>query len=190
MEMQLDTRKQFTIGGLLALIVAVTQGHHFATVVNLPPATWTAFFLAGFYVRRATMFFALLAEVVLIDYFAITVGGVSSFCVSPAYAFLLPSYGALWFCGRWYANRHQFNFTTLPALVGSLAVGVTLAEVFSSGGFYFFSGRFAETSLAEFGSRLMMYFPQTLQSFAFWVGVAVIVHVAFALTMGNTKRHA
>jgi hypothetical protein len=188
--MQLDKRKQLAIGGLLALLVAATQGHHFASLTNLPPATWAVFFLAGFYVRRTAMFFALLAEVVVIDYFAVTVGGISSFCISPAYAFLLPAYAVLWFTGRWYANRHQFSLTTLPALGVSLAVGVTLAEIFSSGGFYFFSGRFAETSLNEFGSRLAMYFPQTLQSFAFWMSVAIIVHATFALTLGNEKRHA
>lgn len=188
--MQPDQRKQLAIGGLLAILVAVTQGHHFASLANLPPAAWAAFFVAGFYVRRAAMFFILLAEVVAIDYFAVTVGGVSSFCVSPAYAFLLLAYGTLWLTGRWYGHRYQFKLSTLPALGASMVAAISVAELFSSGGFYFFSGRFAETSLSEFSSRLAMYFPQTLQSFAFWMSVAIIVHTAFTLTVGNAKRHA
>jgi hypothetical protein len=183
-----DNRKQLGIAAIIALLVATTHGHHFASALHLPPATWVAFFLAGFYVRRAWVFAALLAEVVLLDYVAVSVGGVSAFCVSPAYGFLLPAYGSLWLAGRWFAARYCFDWNTLPALGASLLSSVMLAEVFSSGGFYFFSGRFADTSLAEFGGHLLKYFPYSLQSFAFWIGVAVAVHVAFALTQSG-KRH-
>lgn len=188
--MNLDTRKQYGIAAVLALLVAATHGHHFGSLLHLPPATLAVFFAAGFYVRRAWVFAALLAEVVAIDYFAITVGGVSSFCVSPAYGFLLPAYGTLWMAGNWYAKRYSFNVSTLPMLGASLLGSVTLAEIFTSGGFYFFSGRFVDTSLAEFASRLAKYFPHTLQSFAFWVGVAIIVHVAFVLTRANARHQA
>jgi len=188
--MNLDTRKQYGIAAILALLVAATHGHHFGSLLHLPPATWAVFFAAGFYVRRAWVFVALLAEVVVIDYFAINVGGVSSYCASPAYGFLLPAYGTLWMAGHWYAKRYSFKVNTLPALGASLLGSVALAEIFTSGGFYFFSGRFADTSLAEFTSRLVQYFPYTLQSFAFWVGVAVIVHAAFVLTRASASRPA
>jgi hypothetical protein len=188
--MNLDKRHQIWIGIALGLVVAATHGHHFATALNLPPATWVVFFLAGFYLRSAWGFGALLAEVVAIDYLAVAFGGVSAFCVSPAYGFLLPAYATLWLAGRWFAKRYSFSLRALPALAVSLAASVTLAEIFTSGGFYFFSGRFAETSLAEFGTRLVQYFPHTLQSFAFWVGVALIVHVAFALVRGEARKQA
>lgn len=186
--MNLQKRQAFWVGAVLVALIAATHGHHFATALHLPPATWVAFFLAGFYVRRAALFLALLAEVVLIDYIAVSYGGVSAFCVSPAYGFLLPAYGSLWLAGRWYARHYRFDASTLPALGASLLGGVTLAELFSSGGFYFFSGRFADTSLSGFAARLAQYFPQTLQSFAFWAAVAIAVHVAFALTQAG-KRH-
>jgi hypothetical protein len=185
-----NNRKQFGIAAILALLVAATHGHHFASAQHLPPATWAVFFLAGFYVRRAWIFAALLAEVVLIDYVAVTAGGVSAFCLSPAYGFLLPAYGSLWLAGRWYAARYSFNLNTLPALGASLLVSVSLAEAFSSGGFYFFSGRFADTSLTEFGSRLLMYFPYSLQSFAFWAGVTIAVHVVLTLSQSGKQHHA
>jgi len=183
-----DNRKQLGIATILALLVAATHGHHFASALHLPPATWAVFFLAGFYVRRAWVFAALLAEVVILDYVAVTAGGVSAFCVSPAYGFLLPTYGALWLAGHWYATRYRFAWNTLPTLVASLFGSVALAEVFSSGGFYFFSGRFADTSLAEFGGRLLAYFPYSLQSFAFWIGIAIAVHVALRAVRGDTMN--
>jgi hypothetical protein len=185
-----DNRKQFGIAAILALLVAATHGHHFASALHLAPATWAAFFLAGFYVRRAWAFTLLVVEVVALDYFAVTTGGVSAFCLSPAYGFLLPAYGSLWLAGRWYAARYRFAWNTLPVLTASLLAGVALAEIFSSGGFYFFSGHFADTSLAEFGSRLLMYFPYSLQSFAFWAGVAIAVHVALTLSQSGSKHHA
>lgn len=188
--MTTDNRKQLGIGAMLALLVAATHGHHFATALHLPPATWAVFFLAGFYVRRAWVFAALLAEVVVIDYFAVNVGGVSSFCLSPAYGFLLPAHASLWLMGRWFAKRYSFSLSALPALGASLLGSVTLAEMFSSGGFYFFSGRFADTSRAEFGTRLLQYFPQSLASFAFWMGIAIAVHVALTLSQSGKHHHA
>jgi hypothetical protein len=185
-----DNRKQLGIGAALALLVAATHGHHFASALHLPPATWAVFFLAGFYVRRAWIFAALLAEVVLIDYVAVTAGGVSAFCLSPAYGFMLPAYGTLWLAGRWYAARYSFNAGTLPALGASLLVSVTFAEIFSSGGFYLFSGRFADTGLTEFGGRLVQYFPYSVQSFAFWIALALAVHIAFTLARPNARHQA
>lgn len=185
-----DNRKQLGIGAALALLVAATHGHHFASALHLPPATWAVFFLAGFYVRRAWIFAALLAEVVVIDYVAVTAGGVSSFCLSPAYGFMLPAYGTLWLAGRWYAARYSFSAGTLPALGSSLLVSVTFAEIFSSGGFYFFSGRFVDTSLTEFGGRLVQYFPYSVQSFAFWIALALVVHIVFTLARPNARHQA
>jgi hypothetical protein len=185
--MSLDNRKQLGIGAALALLIAATHGHHFASVLHLPPATWAVFFLAGFYLRRGWVFAALLAEVVVLDYVAVAFGGVSAFCVSPAYGFLLPAYGTLWLAGHWYAKRYNFNASTLPALGVSLLGSVTLAELFSSGGFYFFSGRFVDISLAEFGGRLVKYFPYSLQSFAFWMGIAIAVHVVLRAISNNTR---
>lgn len=188
--MTLETRKQLGILTVLALLIAATHGHHFATVLHLPPATWAVFFLGGFYLRRAWMFAALVAEVVLLDYFAVTVGGVSTFCVSAAYGFMLPAYGTLWLAGSWLAKRYSFSPRVLPALGASLLASATLAEIFTSGGFYFFSGRFADTSVVEFGTRLLKYFPQSLSSFAFWMGVAVAVHIALSLVRGDARKHA
>ncbi|MGH8590136.1 MAG: hypothetical protein ACREXX_12665, partial [Gammaproteobacteria bacterium] len=122
---------------------------------------------------------------------AIAFGGVSSFCMSPAYGFLLPAYGALWLAGRWYAVRHRFAFSTLLPLAASVVIGGVVSELFSSGGFYFFSGRF-EPNLAEFGTRIVRYFPSSLATLAFYVAVAAIVHAALGAVRlsGARERRA
>lgn len=176
----LTPRHQIMIGVVLVALLAATRGQHFATLQHLPGASWAVFFLAGVYLRPLWVFSALIATVTLLDYSAVTWGGASTFCITPAYAFLLPAYGALWFAGRWYAQRHRATMTTMVPLTFSLLASALLCELFSSGGFYFLSGRFAQTSLMEFGERLVKYFPNDLSSLAFYVGVTAVIHTALA----------
>ncbi len=186
--MTLDKRTQLWIGLALIALLAVTRGHHFASITHLPSASWAVFFLAGFYLRRGWIFLALLAEAAIIDFASITYGGVSSFCVTPAYGFLLPAYGTLWLAGRWLASRYSFHWSALLPFALAVVAGTTLSELFSSGGFYFFGGRYVDPTMAEFGVRLMKYFPKMLSSFAFWIGIATAIHVAFALVRGQQQR--
>lgn len=182
--MNLDKRTQFLIGFVLVALMAVTRGHHFASLENLPSASWAVFFLAGFYLRSTWAFALLLGEAVVLDYAAITYGGVSSFCVTPAYGFLLPAYGSLWLAGRWFAGRYRLQWSALLPFAAAFLLGAATAELFSSGGFYFFGGRYVDPTLAEFGSRLVQYFPRMLSSFAFWIATASIVHLAFVFASG------
>jgi hypothetical protein len=174
-------RTTLAIALTLAALMAATRSHHFATVTHLPDASWAVFFLAGFYLRPLWTFPALLVLAGISDYVAIGQFGVSDFCVSPAYGFLLPAYGALWFAGRWYARRYRFHVATLLPLTVAVLAGTALSELLSSGGFYFFSERFAETSLATFGGRLIEYFPQSLEGMGLYVGAAAIAHIFLGL---------
>ncbi len=63
-----------------------------------------------------------------------------------------------------------------------------LCEVFSSGGFYFLSGRFAETGLVTFAQRLAQYFPPSLTAMGFYVVVAAIGHAALGAVRGSGTR--
>jgi flagellar biosynthesis protein FliQ len=175
------SRTSLIIGLVLATFMAATRSHHFATLTHLPDASWAVFFLAGFYLRPLWIFPALLALAGVSDYVAISQFGVSDFCVSPAYGFLVPAYGALWLAGRWYARRYRFHVATLLPLTVAVLAGAALAELLSSGGFYFFSGRFVETSFAEFGARLFQYFPQALEGLAIYAGAAAIAHALLGL---------
>ncbi len=178
----LTFRQQTAVGVLLALVMAATRSHHWATLHALPDASWAVFFLAGVYLRAFWVVPALMLEAALVDYVAITWGGVSSFCVSPAYVALIPAYGVLAYGGHLYARGHRFAPAALPALAGWAAGSAFLAELFSSGGFYFFSGRFADPTLGEFIPRLVKYFPQALSSMALYLGLALLVHTAVAVS--------
>ena len=181
----LSARNQLLVGLLLALTMVATRLQHACGAGHILDASWAVLFLGGFYLRSSWAFAALMAEAVLVDLAAITWGGVSSVCISPAYALLLPAHGALWLAGRWYAAHYRPTSSTLPTLAGSLFVGTALAELIASGGFYLFSGRFAEISLAGFGGRLVEYFPTSLEGTALYVGLAAIAHMAVLSLRGT-----
>ncbi len=185
----LTLRQQTLIGLLLAAFMAATRSHHFAGLHHLPDASWAVFFLAGLYLRAAWAFAALSLLAVASDYVAITWGGVSSFCVSPAYVMLLPAYGALWLAGRWYAGHHSERIATLAPLALAALGGAAVCELISSGSFYFFSGRFADPTLAEFLPRLAKYFPHSLSTLAMYLGAAALAHAALAV-LGRRKAQA
>ncbi|SFI29099.1 hypothetical protein [Nitrosomonas sp. Nm34] len=175
----LSTRNQMGIGLALVSLMIITRGHHFASLHNLPDASWLIFFLAGVYLRSAWPLLGFLALGGWLDFAAYTWGGVSGFCLTPAYVFLLPAYTSLWLAGRWYAHRHQYALRTLMPLSLSMLTGLTLCELFSSGGFYFFSGRFESTTWAEFAERSIKYFPMYIESFLIYAGIAIVMHAAW-----------
>lgn len=178
-------RLQIPIGLILAALLFVTREQHFATLHSLPSASWAVFFLAGVYLRPAWVFSALFVFTWGIDFAPHLLSGASlteivsggkAFCLTPAYFFLLPAYGALWLAGRWYAGRYRFSWTTLAPLAFAVIISTGICEVISSGSFYFFSGRFAEPTFTEFGGRLLKYFPYSLSSIVFYVGIATAMH--------------
>lgn len=174
--MTLSLRAQIVLGFTLVTLMAATRGHHFGALESIPTASWAVFFLAGIYLSSRWVFPALLAEAALLDFAAVTWGGVDSFCVSPAYGFLLPAYGMLWASGRWYARHHQEKVTTLLPLALSVCVGSALCEFISSGSFYFFSGRFEDTNLIQFASRFVTYLPGSFSAVLFYTSIACGIH--------------
>lgn len=63
-----------------------------------------------------------------------------------------------------------------------------VAEILSSGGFYFLGGRFADPTLAGFVPRLIDYFPLTLESTLVWTAVAVLAPRAVVGWPGRAAR--
>lgn len=173
---------------LLALLMLATRGHHDFTPVHLPDASWAIFFLAGLYLPARWPFATLFLLAAAIDYVAITWGGVSSFCVTAAYLFLVPAYAALWFAGRSYAGRESLSWRDLMPLSLYALAGILVCELISSGGFYFFSGRFVEPNLSEFAGRLITYLPVNLRVSALYLVLAAMVHALFSLARGKWSR--
>jgi hypothetical protein len=165
------------IAVLLAALMAATRYHHFGSSTYLPDASFAVFLLAGFYVRSPWAPVLLLIEAALIDSVTIA-GGVSAFCVTPAYAFLIPAYGALWLGGRIYSRLHRWAWPTLLPLSAVVLVSVTLALLISSGSFYLFSGYFPEMNALEYADRVAKYFPAYLASTCLYVAIAAGVQTA------------
>lgn len=182
--------QSLAIALVIAMMVIVTRGHHFASIDFLPSASYAAFFIAGVYLSSVWAFIGLLALCAGLDMAAVTWGGVSNFCVTPAYGFLLPAYGTMWLAGRWMAANTQWQLSSLFKLTGVVVAASAIAEVFSSGGFYFFGGRYPDPTVVEFGARLIKYFPKQLEAITFWVVVALIAHVAFGLTKRSVRENA
>ncbi|GAB4350141.1 MAG: hypothetical protein Kow0073_04270 [Immundisolibacter sp.] len=176
-------------GLALATVMILTRGHHFATAVHLPDASWAVFFLAGVLLAGWRPLAGLLALAAACDYVAIAFGGVSAWCVSPAYGALAPAYGALYAAGRWYADRHRPQRSSLLPFAGAALVGATACELLSSGAFYVFSGRFAEPTLAEFGARLVRYFPRALEGMALYLTAAAAAYAILAALANRRATH-
>jgi len=120
--LKLSIRNQVIIGFVLLLMMSATRGQHFSTFQHLPGASWAVFFLAGFYLRSVWSLPGFLALTWLLDYASFTWGGSSGFCLTRAYVFLLPAYGALWLSGRWYAGQYRFEWRSLMPLMLAVLV--------------------------------------------------------------------
>ena len=178
-----------TIALLLALLMVTTRFHHFGSLTHLPDASLAVFFLGGFYLRRPALFGCYLAQAALIDYLAITLGGVSDWCVTPAYAFLVPTYASLWFGGLWYARRHRMDWRTLAPLAGAVFVAVSAAFLISNASFYVLSGYFPAMSWTEYATRVARYFPPYASAAVAYIAIAAGLHV-LATTAGARSQRA
>lgn len=161
----------------LAALMAVTRFNHFGTPLDLADASLAVFFLAGFYLSGWVAFPVLLLEAGLIDYVATTVGGVSDWCITPAYWFLIPTYAAMWFGGRWYAHKHEMHWRALPWLALSLFITTTAAFAISNGSFYLFAGRYDSLSWLQYGESVVQYYAPYLGVTAIYIALAAVLHV-------------
>ncbi len=173
------TLGDLSLGIILTAIMLITRSHHLASIHHLPDASWAIFFLAGFYFKDSLVLFSMCAIAILVDYVAITWGGVSSFCISSAYLLLLPTYALLWASGRGYAYLHKDSWSTLPLLAVIVIIATLGAELVSSASFYFLSGRFTTPNWVNFQPRLLEYFPYSLSNMALYISTAAMVHGLF-----------
>ncbi|MFC3551599.1 hypothetical protein ACFOLC_11325 [Lysobacter cavernae] len=166
-----------------ATLMIATRFHHFGTVIHLPDASMALFFLGGLYLRKHWQFAAYLGLAVVIDWIAIDYAGVSDFCVTPAYSFLLPAYAVLWYGGRLYADRLQVGWAPMLGAAGVGLVSASLSFAISNGAFYWLGGRYAEPHFAEYLARAWQWGPLFVRTTMAYIVVALAVHalVAWAL---------
>ncbi|MBS3963639.1 MAG: hypothetical protein KGZ80_03925 [Methylomonas sp.] len=175
---------------LMALMTA-TRFHHFGTAYALPDASLAIFFLAGLWLGGRYLFALLLLLAGLIDYLAISQFGVSDFCVSAAYVFLVPAYAAMWFAGLWCRRFNGLSTSSLVQRVAALGLSTSLAFLLSNGSFYWLSGRFAETSWSGYIDHAADYFLSYLGQNLIWgVTLFALVTAGLWLLALRTGRQA
>ncbi|KAF1711141.1 hypothetical protein CSC70_04235 [Pseudoxanthomonas kalamensis DSM 18571] len=173
---------------LLAALMIVTRSHllyHFAPV---PDASWAVFFIAGFYLRGWSRwaFPLFMALAVATDYVAISGQGLNfwaHYCMSPAYWFLIPAYGALWLGGNLVRRGYRkADGHALATLVVSLLASVAVCHLLSQGSFYWLSDSWIGDSgrvptVAGWWQNYADWFLPYLRTTAIYTGLAVIAHV-------------
>lgn len=176
-----NLRFDYAVFGALAFVMLVTRTHSLSNVMHLPDTSLASFFVLGFFVRRIVAFAALFLLAFAIDVTVIGWFGQSAFCFTPAYWMLVPAYGTMWLAGRFGSGKFRADGSAIPALFALVAIATLVSELFSSGGFYFLGGRFADPTMAGFMPRLVRYFPPTLLATLLWSGVAAAVYVLLSM---------
>ncbi len=177
---KLSQKTKYIIGGLLLSAMILTRGN---ITAHLQDASWAIFFMVGFYLRGASCgryafpaFFllAFVIDLLVID----VVNGGTHYCFTPSYPFLVPSYFAMWFAGRWFANNYQESTFGLFKFVAAAFVGTVACFLISNIGFYYFAGKFETMSLAEYSQAVAKYLPGYLKTTGIYLGFIGLVHLA------------
>lgn len=180
MKNNVSKNQKYLIGGLLLLAMIVTRGN---ITAHLQDASWAIFFMVGFYLRGKRfgryafpLFFltAFVIDLVVID----AVNGATHYCFTPSYPFLIPSYAAMWFAGRWFANNYQENTADLFKFVGAALVATLACFFISNLGFYLFAGKFEAMSVVEYAQAVAQYLPGYLTTTGLYLGFVALIHLA------------
>ncbi len=163
----------------LALVFVATRNHAWTPVLHLPDASLAMFFLAGLWSRSYLPLLGLLALGAAVDAWAVGMNGVSAYCITPAYAMLLPASATLWWAGRLSGSfALKQGIAWLPT-TGVVTLAALLSELWSSGGFYFLGGRFPHPSLAGFLPRLWHYSPSVVGATLCYVVLGLLIERRF-----------
>lgn len=175
---------------VFAAAMIATRFHHFGTALHLPDASMALFFLGGLWLRRHLAFAAFMALAVGLDWVSVAYAGVSDFCVTPAYAFLLPAYAVLWYAGRLWSVRIA---PTLAALAGTFALALLAASLsfaISNGAFYWLGGRYAHPHLSEYFARLWQWGPLFVRTTLTYVAAALAGYGVLAHRVSARRQEA
>jgi hypothetical protein len=178
--MSLTKPQQAGLLVVLALVMAGTRINHFSA---LPDASWTLFFVAGFYLRNGVRwaFPILVGFGVLVDFLVISSQGLNfwnHYCVSAAYWFLIPAYAAMWMGGALLrAQASGMGVRSLGWLALIFPIAFSAGFLISNGSFYWLSDVVAAPSVGGWLVNLTDWYLPYLRSAAVYVCVAVAAHV-------------
>jgi len=153
---------------LIALMV-LTRFEHFGSALHLPDASLAVFFFAGLYRKKALLLF-LLALAALIDMAAIQ-NGTSSYCISPAYVFLIPTYSVMFFAGQYCAKFKSLSLGSLSIQLSAVLVSASVAFGISNYSFYLFAGLFDDLTLSQYAGRVTQFYMPYVSSVLLYAGL-------------------
>ncbi|MDO1527741.1 hypothetical protein QMK61_02755 [Fulvimonas sp. R45] len=183
-----DRSTSLAVATALAVLMTATRFGHAGDALHLPDASMAVFFLGGLYLRRHLAFALLVALAVMIDWAAISLAGVSDFCVTPAYAFLPLAYAALWYAGRAYAPRLAAAPAALAGAFGVALLAAALSFAISNGAFYWLGGRYVHPHPGEYLARLWQWGPPFVRTTLAYVAAGLAVHAALARLRAWRRR--
>jgi len=139
------------------------------------------FFLAGLYLPGAAAFGLLFGLAVAIDYLATQQFGVSSYCISAAYPFLLPAYASLWAGGAW-LRRSGRGLRPRDAgwAAAALLLTASLCFALSDGSFYWLGSHPAAPNLSGWAAGFAQWYPRFLWVPFVYVSLAAVVQALLA----------
>jgi hypothetical protein len=167
--------RDLTTGIALIALLALTRTGHFGGIATPPDASLAVFFLLGLWIAAPRWLVVALLAAAATDGLAIAQGA-SSYCITPAYPFLIPTYGVLWGAGRatgvytarWHASPRAL------VLGVALLTSTAIAFLVSNASFYAFSGYFAAMPAGDFARAVSPYFRPYMTGAAAYVAVAII----------------
>ena len=169
--------KQWLIAAFLLVIMVFTRG---GFVAHAQDASWSVIFLVGFYLRNYLGLPILILAAIAIDFAMIAArGGHQDFYLTPSYLFIIPAYSALWYAGRFVANKYSESLKGLFTFVAAAVIGTVACDLTSSGGFYLMSDSIVGLGMSEILSRIFQFTLISLQSTMLYIGIAALTHMAF-----------
>jgi hypothetical protein len=169
--MRTQTNVRFMLGLGLCLLMALTRSGLFGSHAN---ASWAVFFLGGAFLHGMSAFAALCGLAGAIDLIVLFRDG-SAPCMSPAYVFLLPAYGLLWWAGRCAGFLQRSQLLRVPL---AILLGTTGAFVITSGSYFALSKHHATTSLESFAVQVAPELPQYLLTSVLYVSAGYALAAA------------
>jgi hypothetical protein len=166
--------RNLTTGVALIALLAMTRIGHFGGIATPPDASLAVFFLLGLWVGPPRWLVVALLAAAATDALAIA-QGVSSYCITPAYPFLIPTYGILWGAGRatWVYTERRHGWLRRLVLGVALLTSTVIAFVLSNASFYALSGYFEAMPARDFVRGVTPYFGPYITEAAAYVAVAI-----------------
>jgi GNAT superfamily N-acetyltransferase len=167
--------------GLLALMI-VTRSGHLGTAWQPPDASWAVLYLAGFYFGREWRWAlpTLLVTAVAVDFIVIRDFGVSAYCVTMAYVFMLPAYSLLWLGGAWMRRAYRHDAADLIRWAASLGIAASLCFLLTNASFYWLGGRIPNPSLGGWWQNFTQWYLGFVGVPFVYTGIAALLHAVLA----------